>query len=288
MELDHKTHPVSELLIQTCARKKWLLRRLNCKVHAHHWSSTHHRQETPSGRFGTNLMGKNIIKIKQTLQGKSQEEWEATAEYLQKLNFHNTLKDVLQNIKRLPEVIRKLELTTYSIASSKSTYLVKRDLALFANSSWISNFLVIHELIKEGKSVELMHAAAPPEDITPVEQILVLDPVLVVGEPEEEEMIIMEEEEHLLMNDGDDQEADHDVTDDIKSSSTSTTLTFQVGSRQVRDPYMLQFLDKVRPVTNTNWLGSGIINRAMEILKQQNPGISGLYFSTLGGNLEYP
>jgi hypothetical protein len=32
------------------------------------------------------------------------------------------------------------------------------------------------------------------------------------------------EEEHLLMNDGDDQEADHDVTDDIKSSSTSTTL----------------------------------------------------------------
>jgi hypothetical protein len=27
-----------------------------------------------------------------------------------------------------------------------------------------------------------MHAAAPPEDITPVEQILVLDPVQVVGE----------------------------------------------------------------------------------------------------------
>ncbi|EFX66348.1 hypothetical protein DAPPUDRAFT_263288 [Daphnia pulex] len=36
-------------------------------------------------KFGTNLMGKNLINIKQTLQGKSQEEWEATAEYLQKL-----------------------------------------------------------------------------------------------------------------------------------------------------------------------------------------------------------
>ncbi|EFX63286.1 hypothetical protein DAPPUDRAFT_268722 [Daphnia pulex] len=114
-----------------------------------------------------------------------------------------------------------------------------------------------------------------------------------LSQPEEEEMILMEEEEHLLMNDGDDQEADHDVTDDINSSSTSTTLvalyveTFQVGSRQVRDPYMLQFLDKVKPVTNTNWLASGIINRAMEILKQQYPGISGLYFATLVGNLEY-
>jgi hypothetical protein len=62
-----------------------------------------------------------------------------------------------------------------------------------------------------------------------------------------------------------------------------TKQTFQVGSRQVHDPYMLQFHANVKPVTNANWLASGIINRAMEILKQQNPGISGLYFSTLGG-----
>jgi hypothetical protein len=40
----------------------------------------------------------------------------------------------------------------------------------------------INELIKEGKSVELMHAAAPSEHITHVEQILVLDPIPVVEE----------------------------------------------------------------------------------------------------------
>jgi hypothetical protein len=51
---------------------------------------------------------------------------------------------------------------------------------------------------------------------------------------------------------------------------------------------MLQFLDKVEPVTKTNWLSSGIINRAMENLIQQHPEIGGLYCSTLGGTLEYP
>jgi hypothetical protein len=63
--------------------------------------------------------------------------------------------------------------------------------------------------------------------------------------------------------------------------------TFQVGASQVRDPYMLQFLDKVEPVTKSNWLYSGIINRAMENLIQQHPEIGGLYCSTLGGTLEY-
>jgi hypothetical protein len=30
---------------------------------------------------------------------------------------------------------------------------------------------------------------------------------------------------------------------------------------------MLQFLDKIEPLTKNNWLATGMINKAMEILK---------------------
>jgi hypothetical protein len=55
-----------------------------------------------------------------------------------------------------------------------------------------------------------------------------------------------------------------------------------------RDPHMLQFLDKIDPLTNNNWLTSGMINKAMELLKLQHPDIGGLYCCTLGGSLEFP
>lgn len=48
------------------------------------------------------------------------------------------------------------------------------------------------------------------------------------------------------------------------------------------------FLDKVEPLTKTNQLSSGYINRAMEILKTQYPDIGGLFCCTIGGRLEYP
>ena len=55
-----------------------------------------------------------------------------------------------------------------------------------------------------------------------------------------------------------------------------------------REPYMLQFLDKIEPLTNNNWLGTGMINKAMELFKLQHPDVGGLYCSTLGGSLEFP
>lgn len=48
------------------------------------------------------------------------------------------------------------------------------------------------------------------------------------------------------------------------------------------------FLDKVEQLTKTNRLSSGFINRAMQMLSQQHPGIGGLYCCTLGSSLEYP
>jgi len=51
---------------------------------------------------------------------------------------------------------------------------------------------------------------------------------------------------------------------------------------------MLQFLDKIEPLTIYNWLDTGMINKAMELLKLQNPDVGGLYCSTRGGSLEFP
>lgn len=55
-----------------------------------------------------------------------------------------------------------------------------------------------------------------------------------------------------------------------------------------RSAQPMLFLDKVEPLTKTNQLSSGYINRAMEILKTQYPDIGGLFCCTLGGTLEYP
>lgn len=59
-------------------------------------------------------------------------------------------------------------------------------------------------------------------------------------------------------------------------------------SRRDRIEPPMRFLDEVHPLTKTNKLSSGYINRAMEILKQQHPEIGGLYCCTMGGSLTFP
>lgn len=50
----------------------------------------------------------------------------------------------------------------------------------------------------------------------------------------------------------------------------------------------MRFLDDVQPLTKTNKLSSGYINRAMEILKKQHPEVGGLFCCTIGGSLGFP
>ncbi|KZS20623.1 Uncharacterized protein APZ42_012634 [Daphnia magna] len=99
-----------------------------------------------------------------------------------------------------------------------------------------------------------------------------------------DEMFLREEAEHLRVGVSDMPELDHEVAMEDSFSPTSPDLVIipveksQLTTRvPIRDP-----------VIKNKWLGTGIVNLAMKILKLQHPAIGGFYCSSLGGSLEFP